>query len=171
MYKLEFFFLDFYPCFCMYTSIERGIKESSKYCACSHYPFGTHIQITTNSKIKFIPYHFFFFFKNSSGLNNTKFSSRLVGALLYIRRRGSKKLEANSSGKRENDERHWRISLGGSLLGTRQTSQELTKGSFLLCVSVCVYVWLCLIGFIGFKPWHQCREVKDSLVPSSCAIL
>ena len=46
-------------------------------------------------------YHLCFFKVFSSGLKDIKFSSWLVGALLYIGRRGSKKLEAYRSGKRE----------------------------------------------------------------------
>ena len=60
MYKLEFF-LDFYPCFCMYTSIERGKKRKFKVLCLFTLPFGTHIPITTNSKIKIILHHFFLF--------------------------------------------------------------------------------------------------------------
>ena len=99
------FFLDFYPYFCIYASIEKGKKESSKYSACSNYPLALTSQSHHKTQ-KLNSFHitFFFFYKVfSSSLNNTKFSSWLVGALLYIRRRGSKKLEAHHNGKRESD--------------------------------------------------------------------
>ena len=113
----------------------------------------------------------------SSGLNNTNFSSWLVGALLYNGRRRPKKLEAYRGGKRDSYERDVEeLAKEGhsshTHLGTVSSGQELIKeGYFLLYVCVYICVWLCLFGFIEFKPWHQCREIKDYLVPCFCAIL
>ena len=55
------FFLDFYPYFCIYASIEKGKKESSKYSACSNYPLALTSQSHHKTQ-KLNSFHITFFF-------------------------------------------------------------------------------------------------------------
>ena len=86
-YKLEFLFSIFI------LALREGKRKFKVLCLLTS-PFGTHMPITSNSKIKIIPYIYIYFFRVfSSGLNNTNFSSWLVGALLYNGRSRPKKLK------------------------------------------------------------------------------